>query len=127
MHGNMTHHVPGRLRMRFPQLKYCEARAAQVAASIRQLEGVVTVDANTVTGGMLIFYDVNQAETNGFWHSLSITLAAQGLSGHADARAPQLCAAGASTFADKVADRLVGALVDKLVERSALALVSVLL
>lgn len=127
MHGHMTHHVPGRLRMRFPQLKRCDARAAQVAASIRQLAGVVNVDANTVTGGMLIFYDVNKAETTGLWQSLSVALAAHGLSGHADARAPQLPAAAASTVADKLAEKLVGALVDKLVERSALALVAALL
>jgi hypothetical protein len=122
-----SHHLPGRLRLRFPQLKNRPACAAQLTASIARIDGVVSVDANAVTGGLLIFYDIERADSNGLWQALSATLAAHDLSDQVNQQLPQARAPGRSTMVDKVADKVVGSLVEKLVERSAVALIASLL
>jgi hypothetical protein len=122
-----SHHLPGRLRLRFPQLKNRPTYAAQLTASIARIDGVVSVDANVITGGLLIFYDLERADSSGLWHALSATLVAHDLSGQVNQQLPQPRAPGASKMVDKVADKVVGSLVEKLVERSAVALIASLL
>jgi hypothetical protein len=118
---------PGRLRLRFSQLKRQPLYAAQVAASIRGLNGVLSVDANAVTGGLLIVYDVALADRSGLWPSLQAILNAQGLYQAAQQRSPQPGRSSRSGWTDTVADKVVGTVVEKLLERSAFALVAALL
>jgi hypothetical protein len=99
--------------------------AAQVAASIRGLHGVLSVDANAVTGGLLIVYDVAIADKSGLWPSLQAVLSGHGL--EESQQQPAQDAGPRPAWADGVADKVVGAFVEKLVERSALALVAALL
>lgn len=126
-----TNRYPGRLRLRFNQLRRQPLYAAQVAASLRALDGVLSVDANAITGGLLIVYDVVQADRGGLWPALKDTLATHGLRESDPQQAPQAGAApGAASGAawpEKLAEKVVGAMVEKLVERSALALVAALL
>lgn len=125
MQVSSSNSYPGRLRLRFSQLKRQPLFAAQVAAAIRGLDGVLSADANAVTGGLLIVYDVNHADKAGLWPTLRAVLAEHGLNEAERQRTVHAPAARTST-ADSVADKLVGTVVDKLVERSALALVAAL-
>lgn len=121
-----SHHLPGRLRLRFPQLKNRPVLAAQLSAAIARIDGVVSADANVVTGGLLLIYDGARAESCGLWPALGACLVAHDLTAQANQQLPQARASG-PTMADKVADKVVGTLVERLVERSAFALVACLL
>jgi hypothetical protein len=122
-----SHHLPGRLRLRFPQLKGRPAHAARITAAIVRIDAVVSADANMVTGGLLIIYDAERADASGLWGALRDVLAIHGLSGPAERPQAQPGRSGGAGVVDKVADKVVGALIEKLVERSALALVATLL
>jgi hypothetical protein len=122
-----SHHLPGRLRLRFTQLKSRPAHAAQLTAALGRIDGVVSIDANVVTGGLLIIYDVARADANGLWEALRDVLATHGLSGTAERPLTQANRSAAAAVTERLADKVVGALVEKLVERSALALVATLL
>jgi hypothetical protein len=132
-----SHQFHGRVRLRFPQLKGAPLLAAQVAASVRQVEGVVSVEPSPATGSMLVVHGIGGAGELQFWSALEQALALHGLSTRDEATARQQRAApshggdaggafGASV-AGQVAGKFVDALVGKLAERSALALVAALL
>jgi hypothetical protein len=75
---------------------------------------VLSVDANAVTGGLLIVYDVALADRLGLWPSLQAILNAQGLYQAAQQRSPQPGSSSRSGWADTVADKVVGTVVEKL-------------
>ncbi len=121
------HHVPGRLRMRIPDLKMRPALAAQLAESVRGLPGIHAVETNSFTGGLLIHYDRDCASSRAFWRDMHAALAL-GLPGR-QAQVHDGCPrfAGKPTAVDKIADKAIGLFVEKLAERSALTLLGALL
>lgn len=52
----VVHHLPGRLRLHVPGLRHNEQFAAELAARLRQQAGVLAVQANPLTGNLLIWY-----------------------------------------------------------------------
>ncbi len=54
--SHYVHHVPGRLRVRIPSIKGNTIRANEVEKFCRKLNGLDTVEANTVTGSLIIKY-----------------------------------------------------------------------
>jgi hypothetical protein len=117
--------IPGRLRLRFPQLKGEPLAAAEVASALRQVAGVVSVDPSPVTGSVLVTYTVGGEHESRLWPALRQVLEEHGLTGegaalsrHAGGGRPLLTGAGGM---------LGRAVVDRLAERSALALVAALL
>jgi hypothetical protein len=54
----VVHHLPGRVRLRLPSLRGEAETLGQVQGWIRQLPGVRRVQANPVTGSVLVHYDV---------------------------------------------------------------------
>lgn len=131
----MTAHVPtssrfpSRLRLRFSQLRAAPMACAQLAASVRRIPGTTSVDVSAVTGSLLVIYRVGIDAEQTFLARLGDAFASHGLSNdiansvRQDVRAP---APSSSSF-DGVTEKLIGAVVDKLVERSALALLAALL
>ncbi|WP_307721761.1 HMA2 domain-containing protein [Massilia horti] len=119
---------PGRLRLRFPQLRGAPLAAAEVAASLRQVTGVVAVEASPLTGSLLVSYRIDGRAEARLLPALRQVLERHGLSCHHE-RAPRHGAGRAAPAPgiDALAAKLTGAVVDKLVERSALALVAALL
>ncbi|MHC1728214.1 MAG: HMA2 domain-containing protein [Syntrophobacteraceae bacterium] len=51
------HHVPGRIRVRIPSIKYDYAQAEGLQEKLESLTGVTTVYANALTGSVLVNYD----------------------------------------------------------------------
>jgi len=51
------HHIPGRLRVRIPQVKRNEAAAQAVQRRLTGLPGVTSARANVVTGSVTVTYD----------------------------------------------------------------------
>lgn len=88
---------------------------------------MLSVDASAVSGGLLILYDVVDADKSGLWSKLQSLLAAHGLREPDQHQRAQSGALARAAPPGNVADKVVGAVVEKLVERSALALVAALL
>jgi copper chaperone CopZ len=108
----IVHDVSGRLRLRIRALKRNQPAATDLKACLGAIPGVASVDANPLTGSLLLVYDPTRTDR-------ATLLAALAGFGHAvavPAEAP-LPAAG----------RLVAFAVDRLVERSALALLAALI
>lgn len=55
---NAIHHTPGRIRFKFAELQKQQPLANAVQKSIRRLDGVKLVQTNTVTGSLLVHYDL---------------------------------------------------------------------
>jgi hypothetical protein len=118
---------PARLRLRFPALRGARLACAQLAASLRQVAGVRSVEASAAAGSVLVIYQVEAEAEHAFLARLRTSIAHHGLSGDAPHAATQGAGAPVPSALDGVAGKFVGAVVDKLVERSALALVAALL
>jgi cation transport ATPase len=113
------HHVTGRLRLKLPQMRKDPQRAQEIQSATCRIEGVTSVEANVVTGSLLIRYDAHQVDVA----TIMNAMAEMGLlSAPARTRASRHRSAP-SPLTDKVVDMLV----EKLIERSALALVGALL
>jgi hypothetical protein len=78
-----------------------------------------------VTGSILLTYDADRHAESAFWPALRATLAQHGLPCRERAAAPQ--GGNATPAVDGIAERIIGSVVEKLVERSALALVAALI
>jgi len=126
--AHYIHHLPGRLRIKSGQLKRNEGKAASVRALVSDIAGVLAAETNTVTGSLLITYDRDRTCPR----ELLETLKRAGCCGDS----VQLPAAegGAGRFSVSLTDTgaavgkaVVGVLVEKMVERSAFALVGALL
>lgn len=118
---------PIRLRLRFPQLRRAPLACAQFAASVRRIAGIDAVEASAVTGSVLVSYRLGNEDEQAVLAALRDTCVQHGLSCDSPRGAAQRAGAPAPSVGAAVADRFVGSVVDKLVERSALALVAALL
>lgn len=118
------HHVPGRLRIRTPQLKRDALCAEAAEAFVLTIEGVTAARANSVTGSITVGYqrDVVSAETildalvlRGYYQPELVQ--------HADHQLPAM----ASRAGGLLGKALFGMALEKAVERSALALIGAIL
>lgn len=117
------HHISGRLRLKLEHIRKQPKRAQEVAAAICRIRGVTSVTTNITTGSLLIRYDTAAVEGDAILKSMKEV----GLL--PPARPPRLPhpllphQSPASPIADKVVDVVIG----KLIERSAVVLLSALL
>jgi copper chaperone CopZ len=54
------HHVPGRLRVKLPDLKRDPAAAERVERLLKELTGVTAVKVTPLTGSVVVLYDSGQ-------------------------------------------------------------------
>lgn len=54
--SNHVHHVPGRLRVRVPELKHCAAKAAALRSELIAFSGITEVECHVVTGSVIVYY-----------------------------------------------------------------------
>lgn len=71
--------LPGRLRLRFTQLKQQTEQLGRMAAAMRAIEGVLMVETSPLTGGFLIHYDAPIGKTPLFWDRIEAVLLAHQL------------------------------------------------
>jgi copper chaperone CopZ len=118
------HNIPGRLRVKTPQVKGNEARAEEVRRMLLTIEGVADVCINTVTGSILVQYDsgrVNHRE-------LLEALREGDLFDPSKAVTNDQYIYGASLKAGSILKKaIVGTLVDKALEGSAFSLLAALI
>ncbi|BCU07365.1 MULTISPECIES: HMA2 domain-containing protein [Allochromatium] len=117
MHHSI-HHVPGRLRVRSAAFRCRPGTVDSAQAQLRALDGVEQIRFNRAAGSLVIHYDPARLDH----HRLLEMLKETGCADLSSASEAVISKAGAL-----FGKALVGAVVNKAVERSAFRLVSVLL
>lgn len=117
------HHVPGRLRVKTRALKRNECNAAIVREHLDAAPGVTGSQINIVTGSVVIRYDAGMTDSRAILDGLAARLDLRSI--------PPVEPRGGHGAGASVAGRAGGKLLDKLietaVERSAIALIGVLI
>jgi copper chaperone CopZ len=112
------HHVPGRLRVRSTTIKRDERMARRVYETLSALQGVNNVEVSTVTGSIKITYDLHYIDHEDLLDHLRGHNIVQPGGGAAQTQTDMISESG------RIATRLVGGFVlEKIIERSALALI----
>lgn len=62
MQYQYIHHIAGRLRLKFSQLKNRPDLAHATEIAIRKLYGVISAETNVITGSLLIRYDTQDTD-----------------------------------------------------------------
>jgi hypothetical protein len=120
-----VHSVPGRLRIRISSIRQEPRIADDASKAILSIPGVADVSANIITGSLVIIHDRAGLSTTALWNEVRRRLG----SGKADAasasmdRAPEPAASPGSEWVDQAARAAIDALIGKMVERAAVALV----
>lgn len=112
--SDYVHHVPGRLRVRCDAVKRNPAAAAAVRARLLRLSGVLSVDARTLTGSVTVHYASGTADPQALLAELGVP------------PRPARTGGAIEALGGRVADHAASMLLEKLVERSALALLGAL-
>lgn len=112
------HHVPGRLRVRSAVIKRDETMARRLYETLSTLHGVSSVEVSTITGSVKITYDTRHIGHDDLLEHLS---------GHSivqpEGGAPQVGTVQISDSGRFVSQMIGGFVLEKIIERSALALI----
>jgi hypothetical protein len=127
-------HTSGRLRTTWPQLKHNPVRGELAEAALSHIKGVISVKASSLTGNLFIRYDARWLERDMLLESVRRTIqqlgpvhAAPGQR-HAQHLTVRRFAPDIShPSSNKLGGMLLHMLVEKSVERFAIALVAALL
>ena len=142
--SHYIHHVPGRLRVKTPILKRNEAEAARLRDLLAEFKGVLAHEVKTLTGSATIYYDTARIEP----HTILAIFKEQGLTGDSTALVPSKpralspVAPSAPTtwglskntlprlgynLGEALGKMIFGLVLEKIAERSAIALIKVIL
>lgn len=111
------HHIAGRLRLKLAQIRRNPRRASEIRAAVCRIDGVISAEANVVTGSLLIHYEA--ARIDG--HAIVLAMKEAGWLASAFGAAP------AAPMRPAVTGKMLDTLAEKLIERSAIALLGALL
>lgn len=124
---NFVHHIDGRLRLKFPELRNRIHVVKAVEKAIRQLPTVRLVQANAVTGSLLIHYDARGKEQTNLLEAIEDVLSNRFGLDVFNRVSRMAVRRSLPSHGNPIADRVVDMMIEKIVERSALALLGVLL
>lgn len=124
-----VHHTPGRLRVRTAAIKRNEKGAAAVRELLASHAGVRDCTANTVTGSLLIRYDADLIAPDRLleWLRSAGYCCDQTVLPARGTRTQPKLSQGLSQAGSAVSRTVMGVLVEKAVERSAVALIGAIL
>jgi Heavy metal associated domain 2 len=124
-----VHHVPGRLRVRSRCLKGDRVAGLAVCAALRLIEGVTEAVTNPATGSVTVRYEHRRMAVGTIWQVLHREgVVASPYPTIVEGKQPGTVGTGGDgpTALEKLADTLLGVVVEKIVERSTLALFAAL-
>jgi Heavy metal associated domain 2 len=127
--SHYLHHVPGRLRLKTRSLKNSSAKAAEVRALFKQLPGIEAIEFNLLTGSMLVRYDaasITSAKILGFLVANSVITSIPEARPRPAAKLfdGSVRASIAENLAQRLARSLADFVIEKVLQRAALALIS---
>jgi hypothetical protein len=125
-----VHHVPGRLRIRLHQLKANVLAAQAACEALRPLPGVTHVDSNPATGSVTIRYNRCESALHEVWrvlHHEGLVASPVPDLGVPIETEPARGVTTGSRLISSATEAAIGFLVEKLIERSAIALIGALI
>ncbi|GMU45781.1 MAG: hypothetical protein IT469_09670 [Pseudomonadales bacterium] len=124
-----VHHVPGRLRLRVPAVKQSEFHADAIGRALGETQGVLRHAISPRTGSVVVHYAPEHCDPQRLVERLRESVPAAGAAPAVTVNW-QPMARGAEpdgALLQRVGQTVATSLVEKLIERSALALVAALL
>jgi hypothetical protein len=127
--SHYLHHVPGRLRLKARSLKNGEDKADEIRALCTQLPGIQAIELNALTGSLLVRYDKSSVNSV---QILALLFANSVITSIPEAR-PRVASkrfggplreSAADSIAEAGAKFLANLLIDKVLPRAAMALIS---
>lgn len=128
--SHYIHHVPGRLRIKTLNLKRNEAKAMQVCRLLRRTDGVENCEVKTLTGSIVISYDgdiTNAKQLINMLKEHGIIAEFSDYESTDTQNSENIASRTISTATGNVGKVILGFVVEKAVERSAVALIGALL
>ena len=122
-----VHHITGRLRLRFIELKNRRELCHAVEKAIRTLPMVRLVQANAVTGSLLIHYDARGTQQAILLKQIHNILAHQFGFAFSSDRFGKTTASAPCYDSNSLVERMTNMVVEKVVEQSALTLLGLLI
>ena|SRR5438105_5866142 len=122
------HHVPGRLRLQTQQLKGNRLVAQAACDAVVAIPGVVEASVSPITGSLVIAYDQQQLTPAVLWQSLCERGLASGPPPMQEGTVTRVQIDPLGGAADEsLVGMVAGAILNRLLERSAAALVGALI
>lgn len=126
-----VHHIPGRLRLRVPAIKHSEHHAHTIGDLLRQTDGVLRHALSRVTGSVVVHYAPERLDPQGLLDRLRAASPAPA-TGTALALLPTAAPlraghGGERPLLQRLGSAVASSLTEKIIERSAVALVAALL
>lgn len=123
-----VHYVAGRLRLKFAKLKNQQELARTLEQTICCLDGITLVQTNTITGSLLVHYDVRGKDEQALLCAIEQVNRQYGLTSASWFQAANAVPGPLRTsHENEMVGALIGLVIEKVLERSALALVGALL
>jgi hypothetical protein len=113
------HHVSGRLRLKLEQIRRQPRRAQEIQIAVGRIKGITSVESNTITGSLLVRYDADEVKVETILHAMR----EMGLL----STAAGVTVSQQRAFASLATDKVLDVLVEKLIERSVVAIIGALL
>jgi copper chaperone CopZ len=120
------HHVPGRLRVRVPAIKRNEYEAGLLRSNLETIDGIEKLEINMLTGSVTINYDRATTTSSSIMAGLARHGASRRFQVERSAVAVQ-APSGQGTVngvVENVGKAFFGVMLEKALERSALALIA---
>jgi hypothetical protein len=123
-----VHHVPGRLRVRSRCLKRDRMAGLAACDAVRLIEGVTEAVTNPATGSVTVRYEQRRTSVGTIWQVLHREGVVASPYPAIEGKPPGTVETGGNgpTALEKLADTVLGVVVEKIVERSTLALFAAL-
>jgi Heavy metal associated domain 2 len=125
--SHYLHHVPGRLRLKAHSFKNSDDKGDEIRALCTQLPGIQGIELNTLTGSLLVRYDeasVNSARILGFLFANGVITSIPEARPTSKLFDRPLRERTTDSLAEVVAKFLANLVVEKVLPRAAMALVS---
>jgi cation transport ATPase len=125
--NHYIHHIPGRLRVKNPSIKNAtRAKAAQEL--LQRLPGVNSTEVNTLTGSVVIHYEKDTVSSDAILDVLRLNgyVDSTASTGQSDAQG-QFVLPTVSKVGEAFGKAVFGVLIEKALERSAVALLAAII
>ncbi len=125
--SHYVHHVPGRLRIKVPQLKRNNNRAADLESLLANQDGILGSEINVLTGSVVINYDRSVCSAEQIMTAMRAERHLAAEAQLAKKPAKDGISGSVANVGDNIAKALMGFVVEKALERSATALIGAIL
>lgn len=124
MTADHIHDIPGRLRIRVPALKRNHQMAARTEGAFKRVSGVASVQANPLTGSVLVHYNTRATDASAILSAAGVNRA---LPSYRRVGSVKAASRDNTVLTDKIVKAVLWYTLEKVVERSVPLLLAAIL